>query len=118
MAELFEFDSTQGDEENDIFDTLSSDLVLFMFSATWCRPCVALTPIVKKMAAETPAVKFYKIDVEQFQAVAEYFNVAAMPTFIFLYKGKIAHMMQGGSEAKLRSGVEILQKMQQENVAV
>lgn len=116
MTELYEFDVAQGDDDDKIFEKLKNDLVIFMFSAPWCPPCRRITPVVKSLAVETKDVNFYKVDVDQFQAVTEHFKVNVMPTFVFIYKGKIAYVLEGANEAQLRGGIEILTKMKRENV--
>lgn len=119
MSELIIFDKKKGENDAHVFEQLlANELAIFMFSAPWCNPCHRFTPTVEKIATETENVAFFKVDIEDFQQSAEYFNVTVVPTLIFCYNGKIVHAMQGGNEAKLRAGIDILQRMKNENVTV
>lgn len=117
-AGLYIFEKQNVDTAQDVLDFLKQDLVVCMFSAPWCAPCHRLSPIVQKVASENDRVKFCKVNIEDFPELADQYNVTVVPTLIFFYKNSGVYTMVGASEAKLRAGIEILQKMDEGNVQV
>lgn len=65
--------------------------VLVDFWADWCQPCLALTPILEKLAEEY-AGKFEiaKVNADQEQELAGHFGVKSLPTMKLFYQGQIA----------------------------
>ena len=53
--------------------------VLVDFFATWCGPCRMLAPVLDEVAAENPAVKVYKVDIDQSPDVAARYGVTSVP---------------------------------------
>jgi len=66
----------------------SSSPVLVDFTATWCGPCKALSPIVDQVAAETVGkVKVGKLDVDESPVVASRYGVRGVPTLMVFKNG-------------------------------
>jgi thioredoxin 1 len=60
-----------------------SGVTLVDFTAHWCGPCKALTPILEQLECEfSPALTILKVDVEKSPGVAGEFGIRAMPTII------------------------------------
>lgn len=57
------------------------------FSAQWCSPCKALSPLFDKVASKYPNVKVYLIDIDHNGDVTNDFGVRGIP-MIFLIKNK------------------------------
>lgn len=63
--------------------------VLVEFTAPWCGPCRALSPILHKVAAETEGrLKVVAIDADQHPSLARRFGIRGLPTVIAFAGGK------------------------------
>lgn len=59
------------------------------FYAGWCRPCMQLKPIVKKLAEEYKGkLIVYTIDVDRAPDVCEAFGIESIPSLIFFSRTK------------------------------
>jgi len=65
-----------------------SKLVVVDFHATWCGPCLRISPEFVKMSIDYPSAVFLKVDVDQCEGTAAKYSVTAMPTFLF-FRGKV-----------------------------
>jgi thioredoxin 1 len=86
----------------------SSGLVIADFSASWCSPCRALTPILETISSKNPDVKFIKVDIEANQKLSEDFQISSIPSLVFLKNGREVDRLFGyidkeGVEMKLKS---------------
>ena len=66
-----------------------SGTVLVDFWATWCGPCRMLSPVIEELAAEEPAIKFCKVNVDDEPGLAAQFGVSSIPTLIFSKNGAL-----------------------------
>ncbi len=67
----------------------SSVPFLLDFSAVWCGPCKALTPIVERLADEYKGkVRVGKLDIDDSPAVASKFAIKSVPTILVFKGGK------------------------------
>ncbi|MEQ8823248.1 MAG: thioredoxin [Filomicrobium sp.] len=65
--------------------------VLVDFYAEWCGPCKAMAPALDQVAdALKDSVKVVKVDVDKSPAIAQQYNVRAMPTLMVFSGGKVA----------------------------
>ncbi|KAK4487846.1 hypothetical protein RD792_003582 [Penstemon davidsonii] len=83
----------------------SKKLVLIDFTASWCRPCRLIGPILAEIAKNTPHVIFLNVDVDELKTVAEEYNVVAMPTFVFLKEGKQVDKFVGARKEDLQAKI-------------
>ena len=61
--------------------------VIIDFYATWCGPCQALAPMLKRLADEYEGrVKVLKVDVDKNQALAAAARIMSIPTLFFINK--------------------------------
>lgn len=76
--------------------------VVIDFTASWCPPCRFIAPVFAEMAKKFTNVIFFKIDVDELQAVAKEFKVEAMPTFVFLKEGEIVDRVVGAVKEEIQ----------------
>lgn len=63
-----------------------NDIVVVDLYADWCNPCQQMLPVVEELAGETPAVPFYKVNIDLVPEAKEFTGAKAIPMLI-VYKG-------------------------------
>ncbi len=75
--------------DNNFNQKTKGKLVLVDFWAEWCAPCRMMAPILNEVANELPDGSYVgKVDIEQYQSMAQRFNVRNIPTLILFRDGK------------------------------
>ena len=71
--------------------------VIIDFYATWCGPCQAMAPMLKRLAQEYDGrIKVLKVDVDKNQALAAAARIQSIPTLFFITKdGQIERQVGG-----------------------
>lgn len=83
-------------KENFQSEVLKSDKkVLLDFWATWCGPCMMLSPTVDEVANEVSNVKFGKINVDEQGELAQQFGISSIPTLVVVKDGKVVKQSVG-----------------------
>jgi thioredoxin 1 len=63
-------------------------VVLVDFWASWCAPCRMMAPVLNEVASELSGnVHVGKVNVEQYQSLAQKFKVRGIPTLILFKNG-------------------------------
>ncbi|MBN2486847.1 MAG: thioredoxin [Bacteroidales bacterium] len=63
-------------------------LLLVDFWAAWCAPCRMMAPILNEIAEEMPNnAHIGKVNIEQYQSLAQKFKVRGIPTMILFKNG-------------------------------
>ena len=52
------------------------------FWAPWCAPCRAFAPVFAAAASKYPDIRFAKVNTEDQQELAGYFNIRSIPTLV------------------------------------
>lgn len=80
----------------DFYETTNDDLVLLVFSSTWCEPCKRMHSVLKEIDREANgAVKIVINDLYENQHFANNFDIIGTPTLILLRGDKVLEKMIG-----------------------
>ena len=84
-------------KENFETEVLKSDIpVLVDFWASWCAPCMMLSPVIAELAEELAGkIKVGKINVDEQNELAMQYRVASIPTLLLFKNGAVAKTAVG-----------------------
>jgi thiol-disulfide isomerase/thioredoxin len=77
----------------------SGDVIVVVFSTTWCGYCKTLADTLNKVMPEYPNITFVKVDGDTFGALAKKYHVSAYPTGMVFKNGKKGNTFSGGQSA-------------------
>lgn len=81
------------------FDTeilQSNKLSVIDFWATWCGPCVALTPTIEALATEFEGkVNVGKVNVDENPNLSVQYGITSIPCVLFIKDGKVVDKQVG-----------------------
>lgn len=69
--------------------------VLLDFWASWCGPCMMLSPTVHEIADEHPEIKVGKINVDEQPDLAREFGIRSIPALFVIKNGKVTNSALG-----------------------
>ncbi|MEU6345819.1 thioredoxin [Streptomyces sp. NPDC046977] len=97
-----------GDEDFAGIAAKTGPVVLVDLWATWCGPCRMVSPALERVARQLAGrIKLVKVDVDRAPALAQRFQVMAVPTLVLLGQGKeITRRAGAAPEHELRRWVE------------
>ncbi|KAL3638935.1 hypothetical protein CASFOL_016842 [Castilleja foliolosa] len=75
--------------------------VLVDFYATWCGPCQFMVPVLEQVSGQmNDKIQVVKIDTEKYPAIANKYEIAALPTFILFKDGEPCDRFEGAMGAE------------------
>jgi thioredoxin 1 len=75
---------------------LNSDIVIVDFWAPWCGPCKSFAPTYEAVSEKYPGVVFAKVNTEEEQELAGYFQIRSIPT-LMVFREQIIIFSQAGA---------------------
>lgn len=78
-------------------EVLDSNIpVIVDFWAQWCRPCLALAPVLDEIAKDLEGkVKVAKVNVDEEGYLANQFRVSSIPTVYLFENGQVKNQVVG-----------------------
>jgi len=73
-----------------------TNMVIVDFWAPWCGPCRSFAPAYEAASEKHPDVVFAKVNTEEQQALAGYFQIRSIPT-LMIFRDKIIIFAQPGA---------------------
>lgn len=94
--------------EADFDRAIGNGTVLVDFSAAWCGPCKALTPVMERISNDySERLHVYKVDIDEAQSVAARHGVMSVPTVVLYKNGRAVDRKVGSPrESDLRDMIE------------
>lgn len=70
--------------------------VVVDFTASWCAPCKAMSPVIDKLAEElADAALVCKVDIDEVPSASSKYGIRSVPTVILFRDGKKAGQVVG-----------------------
>jgi thioredoxin 1 len=84
------------DQFSSVIEGAGDKLLGFDLYASWCGPCLMLTPTLEKISKEKSAsITFYRINVEKLPQLAKAFDVDGIPLVAFMKNKTLLGSMVG-----------------------
>ena len=92
-----------------------NEMVVVDYWADWCGPCKTFGPIFEKVSEDFPDAVFAKVDTQNEQEIASWFQIRSIPT-LMIFREKVIVFSQPGAlpEGALR---EIITKVENLDMA-
>lgn len=82
---------------NEAFETFinENEIVFIDFWAEWCAPCKQFAKVYEKVADQFPMIKFVKVNIEEQQMLAEFFEIRSIPHLMVFKEGIVIYSDAG-----------------------
>ena len=90
-------------------EVLASKLpVLVKFTASWCGPCKAISPVLDKLEKEyVDKVSFVSVDLDDSPETPVKYKIKGVPSLLMFKEGKVVGSLVGAApEKNIRSFIE------------
>ena len=78
-------------------ETISNnDIVIIVFCAPWCGPCLQFAATFKEASEKIDGVTFAKVNTEEEQALGAHFRIRSIPT-LMIFREQIGIFSQPGA---------------------
>ena len=77
--------------------SISDKLIVIDFGAEWCGPCKRIAPMYEQLSDIMKDIVFCKVDIDEFEELAQNFDVISVPTFVFIKNNNILTTVQGAN---------------------
>lgn len=74
----------------------SNDFIIVDFWAPWCGPCRSFAPTYEKVSEDHPNIVFAKVNTEDEQDIAAYFQIRSIPT-LMIFREKVIIFSEAGA---------------------
>src|SRR5271155_5176684 len=82
--------------QNDVIEASKTQPVIVDFWASWCRPCLMLSPTVEELAKEHAGkLKVVKLNVDEKINTPGKYNIRGIPTLLVFKGGQVADQVVG-----------------------
>lgn len=90
----------------------SNDMVVVDYWAEWCGPCKSFGPVFEKVSEDFPGAVFAKVDTENEQEIASWFQIRSIPT-LMIFREKVIVFSKPGAlpEGALRDVVSKVENL-------
>ncbi len=75
--------------------TGNSGIIIIDYFADWCQPCKMLAPVLEKVSEQMKNVKFFKINVDDSQELAQQQGILGIPCIVIYNNGEEAERIVG-----------------------
>ena len=74
----------------------NNDFIIVDFWAPWCGPCRSFAPTYEKVSEDHPDIVFAKVNTEEEQDIAAYFQIRSIPT-LMIFREKVIIFSEAGA---------------------
>lgn len=87
----------------------NNEKAVIIFSAPWCQPCKALTPIIIELSADNEDVSFGKINIEENEGSVDLYNIRSVPTVLYFKNNNLITTTVGGlPKFKIQKSLDLI----------
>ena len=89
-----------------------NNMVVVDYWAEWCGPCKSFGPVFEKVSEDFPNAVFAKVDTENEQEIASWFQIRSIPT-LMIFREKVIVFSQAGAlpEGTLRDVISKVENL-------